>query len=81
MFEIEKGSANADQARKPTRKVYFEEFDGYEDCSTFDRSRLMANNVIRGPAIIEQMDTTIVIPPNQAARVDPFGNIIIDITA
>jgi N-methylhydantoinase A len=80
MFEIEKGTANADQAKKPTRKVYFEEFDGYEDCSTFDRSRLMANNIIRGPAIIEQMDTTIVIPPNQIAKVDHFGNIIIDIT-
>jgi len=81
MFEIERGTADADQARKGTRRVYFEEFNGYESCSTFDRSRLMANNVILGPAIIEQMDTTIVIPPNQIAKVDPFGNIIIDMTA
>ena len=41
----------------------------------------MANDVIVGPGVIEQMDTTIVIPPNQVAKVDHFGNIIIDISA
>ena len=81
MFEIERGTADADQGRKGTRRVYFEEFNGYRSCPTFDRSRLMAHNVILGPAIIEQMDTTIVIPPNQVAKVDPFGNITIDIAA
>jgi N-methylhydantoinase A len=81
MFEIGKGTPDADQARKGIRRVYFEEFSGYKSCPTFDRSRLMSNNVILGPAIIEQMDTTIVIPPNQVAKVDHFGNIIIDITA
>lgn len=81
MFEIEKGTAISHQAKKETRRVYFEEFNGYEDCSTFDRLRLKANNVIFGPAIIEQMDTTIVIPPNQVAKVDHYGNIVIEITA
>jgi N-methylhydantoinase A len=81
MFEIEKGTAISDQAKKETRRVYFKEFNGYEDCSTFDRLRLKANNVILGPAIIEQMDTTIVIPPNQVAKVDHYGNIVIEITA
>ena len=81
MFEIEKGTAISEQAKKGTRRVYFKEFNGYEDCSTFDRLRLKANNVIFGPAIIEQMDTTIVIPPNQVAKVDHYGNIVIEITA
>ena len=80
MFEIEKGTAISEQAKKGTRRVYFKEFNGYEDCSTFDRLRLKANNVISGPAIIEQMDTTIVIPPNQVAKVDQYGNIVIEIT-
>ncbi len=81
MFEIEEGSAGADQAQKAMRKVYFEEFNGYVDCPTFERSLLKANNIITGPAIIEQMDSTTVIPPKQKARVDKFGNIIIDVTA
>ncbi len=59
----------------------WEEFKEFRDSKTYDRYLLKANNVIAGPAIIEQMDTTIVIPPNQKATVDRYGNIIIDITA
>jgi len=81
MFEIEKGLASPDQAKKAIRKVYFEEFNEYVDCPTFERSLLKANNVITGPAIVEQMDSTTVIPPRQKGRVDKFGTIIIDITA
>lgn len=32
------------------------------------------NNVIRGPAIIEAPDTTIVVNPGQRARMDHFGD-------
>jgi N-methylhydantoinase A len=32
---------------------------------------------IFGPAIVEQMDTTTVIQPEQEAMVDEYGNIII----
>lgn len=80
MFEIEKGSASPDQARKRNREVYFEELNGYVDCPTFERFLLKAGNIIKGPAIVEQMDTTIVIPPKQKANVDTFGNIIIDVS-
>ena len=79
--EIEKGSANPDQAKKATRQVYFEEFNGYQDCPTFERKLLKAGNIITGPAIVEQMDTTIVIPTRQKAKVDNYGNIIIEVTA
>jgi N-methylhydantoinase A/oxoprolinase/acetone carboxylase beta subunit len=34
---------------------------------------------IGGPAIVEQMDSTTVIHPGQDARIDGFGNIIIEI--
>jgi N-methylhydantoinase A len=79
VFEIEKCNADTGQARKKDRQVYFEENNGYVDCPTFERSLLKANNVITGPAIVEQMDTTVVIPPKQIAKVDKFGNIIIEI--
>ncbi len=79
MFEIEKGSPSADQARKKNREVYFEESNDYVDCPTFERSLLKAGNILTGPAVVEQMDTTIVIPPKQKAKIDKFGNIIIDV--
>jgi len=79
MFEIEKGGASPDKAKKAERSVYFEEFKEYRNCPTFERSLLKANNIIKGPAVVEQMDTTIVIPPGQKATVDKYGNIFIDI--
>lgn len=43
----------------------------------FDRDALKTGHVIAGPAIVDQMDTTIVIPPGFIARVDAVGNIVI----
>jgi N-methylhydantoinase A len=81
MMEIEQGTRSTDTAFKQKRKVYFEDFDGYIDCPTYERSRLRAGNEIVGPAVVEQMDTTTVIPPQQRALVDIYGNIIIEVTA
>jgi N-methylhydantoinase A/oxoprolinase/acetone carboxylase beta subunit len=41
------------------------------------RDALLAGNRLRGPAIVEQMDSTTVIPPGFAAEVDRAGNLII----
>jgi N-methylhydantoinase A len=43
----------------------------------YDRSRLKAGNVVRGPAVILQMDTTTLILPGHIGRVDEFSNILI----
>ena len=44
------------------RKVWFPE-TGFVTTPVYDRDRLPANCRIAGPAIIEQMDTTTVVPP------------------
>lgn len=41
------------------------------------RSELKANNVVRGPAVIEQSDSTTVVPPAAVARVDTYGSLVI----
>jgi len=79
MLEIEGGTTDASSAFKGTRKVYFEEAEGYIDCNTYERSGLKANNLITGPAIIEQMDTTTVIPPGETAEVDKYGTLIVEL--
>src|SRR5262249_19229082 len=61
------------------RKVLFGEGEGYIDTPIFDRAALGAGAEIAGPAIIEQLDSTTVIMPGQTARVERYGNIIIDI--
>ena len=79
MLEIEAGTADASAAFKGTRKVFFEEAGDYIDCNTYERSRLKANNLISGPAIIEQMDTTTVLPPGETAEVDKYGTLIVEL--
>jgi N-methylhydantoinase A/oxoprolinase/acetone carboxylase beta subunit len=39
----------------------------------------VAGNVVPGPAIIQVPDTTIVVHPFQTARVDPYGNVLIEL--
>ena len=58
-------------------RVYFEEAGGFVDCPVYDRARLRPENVIPGPAIVEQMDATTVILPGQRASVDPWSNLFI----
>jgi len=45
--------------------------------SLYDRSKLKQGNVIKGPAIVLEMDSTTVVLPGHSGRVDKFGNILI----
>jgi N-methylhydantoinase A len=42
------------------------------------RERLLAGSKFRGPAIVTEYSATILVPPSGTARVDSYGNIIID---
>jgi N-methylhydantoinase A/oxoprolinase/acetone carboxylase beta subunit len=61
------------------RDVVFDDGGTPRSVSTpvYDRARLKCNNVIQGPTIIEQADTTTVVPPGFAAEVDRYGNLLI----
>ncbi len=61
-----------------SRSVYF---DGWCDTHIYNRAQLVPGNTLTGPAIIEQVDTTAVIEPGMAARVDIYGNILIEMAA
>jgi N-methylhydantoinase A len=53
----------------------------FTDTPVFARSGLGPDAVLDGPAIVEQMDTTVLIPPSSRARVDARLNLIIDVEA
>ena len=69
--------AGAGAARSGTRRVHFRESGGYVDCPIYDRTRLALADEISGPAILEQMDTTTVVLPDQIARVQPDGSLVL----
>ena len=56
-------------------------FDGAwtEQCPVFDRARLQEGDQVAGPAIIEQLDSTTVLPPGATATVDHWQNLLIDV--
>ena len=43
------------------------------------REALVPGSMLQGPAIIEQLDTTTVLPPGFRAAVDDAGNLVIDV--
>lgn len=73
-------TGKAEDAYKETRKVYFEETDGFTDTKIYERERLLEGAVFDGPAIVEQPDTTTVMPPGCQTTVDAYGNMVIRIT-
>lgn len=73
-----RGDGDPGQALKGRRRV---DFGGVVDCPLYERARLDAGDRIAGPAIIEQMDTTIVLPPAAVAAVDVSGCLIITLAS
>jgi N-methylhydantoinase A len=53
------------------RPVHFDEEADAVDTPVFDRDTLKAGTQLDGPAIVQQLDSTIVVPPGVTAEVDP----------
>jgi N-methylhydantoinase A len=70
------GEADPTTAWVGHKKVYFSKTAPVKTL-LYSRERLKAGNVIVGPAIIFQLDTTTVVPPGWQARVDPYGTLIL----
>ncbi|HET8673164.1 MAG TPA: hydantoinase/oxoprolinase family protein, partial [Thermoleophilaceae bacterium] len=74
-------TADSEAAAEPRqiRSVYFEELAGYADTPIYVRSSLPKGAAIEGPAVIEQDDTTVLVPPGTSLAVDDSLNILIDV--
>ena len=70
------GSGPVLVAPKGYREAYFD--GGFVNAPVYDRRDLAAGAEIKGPAIVEQMDSSAVICPGDCAFVDAFGNIIVE---
>jgi N-methylhydantoinase A len=72
---------HASRAVAPDREraVHFGE-QGWVTTRVLDRNRLSAGDALSGPCVVEELDSTIVLPPDTTAQVDAAGNIVIAIT-
>jgi N-methylhydantoinase A len=60
------------------RKVWLAETKTFTDTPIYARDRLRPGNCFAGPAIVEQMDATTLVPPGWTARVDKWLNIVLE---
>ncbi len=56
-------AASSGEARKGTRQAYFPTAGGFVDTAVFDRYRLVPGTRVDGPAIVEERESTVVVPP------------------
>ena len=68
---------DASGALKRKRQAYFKELGGFVETLCYDGEWLRYGNVISGPAIIEETNTTVVVPPGAELTIDVYGNYII----
>ncbi|MGI9504898.1 MAG: hydantoinase/oxoprolinase family protein, partial [Geminicoccaceae bacterium] len=76
---IDAGGRQADAEPATTRLVMFE--GATHETPIYWRDHLPEDVSLDGPAIIEQLDTTIVIPPGDRVQGETDGNLIVHIGA
>jgi N-methylhydantoinase A len=73
--QLEKGDEDPGPALRTTHTIWVE--GGEVEASVYDRAKLLGGNVVRGPAIVTEMDSTTLILPGHAATVHPGGSLLI----
>jgi N-methylhydantoinase A len=71
-------AGGVDDALRLRRPVLFEETGEFVDTPVYDRTLLGAGATFEGPAVLEQSDTTILVPPGARGRVDEYLSIVIE---
>ena len=74
-LRVDKGDASPAAAEMLKHEIYVD--GGMREALLYDRSKLKAGNVIAGPAIVLEMDSTTLVLPDHEGRVDEYGNILI----
>ena len=73
-----KQKIDSSYAMKGIRPVYFGSNNEKDQTPVYNRKNLSPKTTFNGPAIIEEPDSTTVIPPKWNVNVDDFGNLILE---
>jgi N-methylhydantoinase A len=67
-------------ALKGRREVYFAEpVPGCRPCAVYDRYRLQPGMAFDGPCIVEERESTVVVPPGSRVSIDEYCNVILEV--
>lgn len=76
--QIEEGTKDEPEGALKGKRQVFKD-GGFTAYKIFNREKLLAGNILSGPAIVEETTSTIVIHPNQSLKVDRYGDLVIKI--
>jgi N-methylhydantoinase A len=57
--------------------MFFEPRRGFVDGPAYGRAALVKGQRITGPAVVEDRDSTAVVPPRWTATIDHLGNLVL----
>ena len=75
--EISTANGDVRQAAKSARPVYLGTLGDFVSTMVYDRTKLAAGHSFSGPAIVEEMDATTLVPPGFTVEVDRWGNLLL----
>ncbi len=75
--QIERAFGSGGNAPKGERQAWF---PGMQFIATpvYDREKVVPGDVLQGPALLEEPESTTVLPPNHRLTLDRFGNMLIE---
>jgi N-methylhydantoinase A len=75
--EIDPLASSGSEGDARVRPAYFEEHGGHIETPVHRRASLRPGERIEGPAIVEEAQATLVVPPGWVASVDPRSNLVL----
>jgi 5-oxoprolinase (ATP-hydrolysing) len=78
-IRLDRAGAASGRSLKRRRDAWFG--DAWLEAEVHDRYRLQEGDRIAGPAIIEERESTTVVPPGDSIEVDAIGNLVIAVAA
>ena len=72
---LPQGDGDPKGARTGATRIFHK--GAWHDAEVYDRTKLRAGDVVAGPAIVNQMDTTTLVLPGHAGTVDANANLLI----
>jgi N-methylhydantoinase A/oxoprolinase/acetone carboxylase beta subunit len=62
------------------REVYWRRLKAFRTTPIYDGAQLKTNAVVKGPAIVQLPETTIVVPPHDEGHFDSYGNFLLTLS-
>ncbi|MFH0814427.1 MAG: hydantoinase/oxoprolinase family protein [Pseudomonadota bacterium] len=72
------GDKDTSKYQKGTRDVWFEE-TGFTPTPIYDGDAMLPGVKVKGPCVIEQRTTTIVVPPEHSVEVSEYGDFMMNV--